>query len=205
MRVHHYQEIYPFIIIDEMYSESELEAIWEELNFLCYPSKLEKDPHKSGTAIDQDTKEPLKNNNCIWLDQCYSDRKYSNILSCNRKLFLNNLEIFKDHPNWFFQSFQCNRDNTLLSYYENGDFYKPHYDDAFCTVLTWFYKEPQRFTGGDLNLYYKGARTNIVCKNNRTVVFPSSIFHEVEPIRMEEKFLNTKNGRFCMTQFLSSQ
>lgn len=201
MNIKYYEEIFPYIIVDDMYDEQQLEYIWEELNFLCYDEKLEPDPDKTGGAYDKDGKY-LKRNKCIWLDKVYSDRKYSNVLTFNRKLFAENMKIFKAHSSWFFKYFQCTSDTTLLSYYENGDYYEPHYDTAMCTALTWFYKKPKSFVGGDITLFTDSTSVKIKCKNNRTLIFPSIILHSVDQIHMDEENMDVKKGRFCMTQFL---
>ena len=87
------------------------------------------------------------------------------------------------------------------SNYENNDEYKPHRDLARLTGITWFYREPKKFTGG--NLRFPEFDMEIECKHNRVIVFPSSIHHGVDKVGMEEKDMGKKLGRFTMTQFLS--
>jgi len=204
MKITHYNEVFPFIIIDEMYNSQELELVWEELDFLCHKQKFISDPHQAGTAIDEGGN-ALKQNKCFWIDAVYKERSSSNLLTVNRKLFDDKMGVIKSHPSWFFSLLNCNRDTTLLSYYENSDYYLPHDDDALVTSLTWFYKEPKKFSGGDLTLYYKDSKVQVECKNNRNLIFPSCVTHSVDQIHMDEKDLNKKMGRFCMTQFLSIQ
>ena len=111
-------------------------------------------------------------------------------------------EIFKKHPHWLFNHVSAlNEDNTLIMYYENNDEYKPHRDLARLTGITWFYREPKKFTGG--NLRFPRFDMEIECKHNRVIVFPSSIHHGVDKVGMEEKDMGKKLGRFTMTQFLS--
>jgi predicted 2-oxoglutarate/Fe(II)-dependent dioxygenase YbiX len=66
--------------------------------------------------------------------------------------------------------------------------------------LTWFYQEPKKYEGGDLILKDEDDILNIESLNNRLLIFPSRIWHQVTPI----KFNGTKmtDGRYCMTQFL---
>ena len=68
------------------------------------------------------------------------------------------------------------------------------------TGITWFYREPKKFTGG--NLRFPLFDMEIECKHNRVIVFPSSIYHGVDKIGMEEKDMGKKLGRFAMSQFL---
>jgi len=202
MDIEYCEEVFPFIIINNTYDEWELELIWEELNFLCYYEKLETDPYKSGTATSEDNI-PLKKNRCIWLDTLYKERDYSNILRVNRKLLCDRAKTIKQHPSWFFKSFDCDKDTTLVSYYENSDYYEKHSDSASATVLTWFYKEPKKFSGGDIHLHYEDLDIKVECVNNRTLIFPSAIKHSVDKIEMSEEDCGKKYGRICITQFLT--
>ena len=61
MNIQHYNEPFPYIIIDDYYDEKELEGIWEELRFLCYPDKLSKE---TAPAFDGNNK-ILKSNGRI--------------------------------------------------------------------------------------------------------------------------------------------
>jgi len=201
MIITHFNGLFPYITIENIYDDDELYLIWEELNFLCH-NKNFLPPEKSGTATDEG--KILKRNKCIWLDDFYSDRKNSNILELNKKaISLDNQEkIFRKNTSWFFKNIEPRRYNTLISYYENDDYYHPHKDCALVTALTWFYKEPKKFRGGDLLLHYDKEAFMIEVKTNIMVLFPSCITHSVTKIQMKEEDCNKKNGRFCMTQFL---
>ena len=113
-----------------------------------------------------------------------------------------NFALFKNHPSWWFKN-MCLPDSTVLfSYYENGDFYKAHADEFVATMLVWFYKEPKKFEGGDLEFPdYETADgiPKVEVRNNRILIFPSIIRHAVTPISMEEEDMGKKLGRFCMT------
>jgi Rps23 Pro-64 3,4-dihydroxylase Tpa1-like proline 4-hydroxylase len=93
-----------------------------------------------------------------------------------------------------------NYDATLISYYEEKDYYKAHTDSSILTYLYWCHKEPKKFEGGDLTLPELDA--DITYKNNRLVVFPSWRLHEVTPIKMiEEVHPYSGYGRYCITNF----
>ena len=68
------------MIIENFYNESELELVWEELNFLTKPGKL-MDAKDYGGVIDG------TNAKALVLDDIYENRQISNILTVNRKLF----------------------------------------------------------------------------------------------------------------------
>ena len=198
MEIKNFYEPFPYIIIDTYYNDAELTLIWEELNFLCYPSKLRRATAKSGGAQTPNG-QLLKLNYHSYLDGLYAFRDMSAILSINKKLFANNYEIFRQHDSWFFKNLHINKDNTQVGYYEENDEYKTHIDSSTITALTWLYKTPKRFTGGDLIL--PDYDTEIKVYNNRTFIFPSFIKHGVIPVSMKEQHRNTKSGRFCISQF----
>ena len=194
----YYNEPFPYILIDDFYNQSELDGIWEELDYLCHPKRMGRSSIKRGAATIEG--QSIKNTWDMFLDTFFISRDSSNILEINRKLI--NQEIFKNHPHWLFNHLDAlNEDNTQILYYENNDEYKPHRDLARLTGITWFYREPKKFTGG--NLIFPRFDMEIECKHNRVILFPSSIYHGVEKVSMEEKDMGKKLGRFTMTQFIS--
>ena len=64
----------------DLYNESELEYVWEELNFTIKPKKL-MDAKDYGGVIES------TNAKALVLDDIYQNRQISNILTVNRKLF----------------------------------------------------------------------------------------------------------------------
>lgn len=202
MKIYQNDDDFPYVIIENTYSKEELDLIWQELNFLCNENNflLPDDPNLESATKGSST---LKNNKSLWLDTFYSKRSSSNILNLNRIIFNQYPNIFQNHPSWIFSNFDCNKDTTLLSYYEDGGYYKNHKDNSFFTALTWFYSEPKKFSGGDFQLSFQDKIFEFEVKNNQTLIFPSIIPHEVSKVEMIEKYQNKKMGRFCMTQFLT--
>ena len=196
MKIDTYKGPFPYVLIEDLYTEEEETLIKKELDFFL-PSL--KGPDHTGTATHEG--EILKNNKGIFLDEVFTDRNLSYILNINRKTF-GVLEENKEkvgYDNWFFKNQKTYRDNTLISYYEKGDYYKIHDDHALYTVLTWFYKEPKSFTGGDF--VFADYDIRIECKNNMTIIFPSMIRHGVEDVEVDEDKLGQGYGRWCLTQF----
>lgn len=201
MKITNYENPFPYITIENTFKVDELNLIWDEIKFLYYSKKFNP-PEKTGGAYDTIDGEKVykKNNSGLWISDLYKELEFSNIHKVNRKIIESKEKIFKDHPSWFFRNLYFNQDNTLLSYYENNNFYDSHTDNAFLTCLTWFYKHPKKFEGG--NLTFTDYNVTIEVNNNCTVIFPSCIKHEVSKISMKKEDLNDLNGRLCMTQFI---
>lgn len=201
MKITNYTDPFPFITIEQTFDEEEINLMWNEIKFLYYANKFNP-PEKTGGAYDTiDGKKVYKKNNSgIWLSEIYKQPEFSNIFSVNRKIIENKEEIFSSHPSWFYKNIYFNEDNTLISYYENGGYYKEHTDNAYITCLTWFHKQPKKFKGG--NLVFTDYKIQIEVLNNCTVIFPSCIKHSVTEVEMVEKDCGDLNGRVCMTQFI---
>jgi Rps23 Pro-64 3,4-dihydroxylase Tpa1-like proline 4-hydroxylase len=192
--IHQIEEPFPFLKIENLYDKDELKLIWQELDFLT--TKLEN-PENTGAAKDNEGKS-LKNNSGLLLDDVYQKRNISNILSINTKLFLPEIiNAFSDLSFGYQNIKKTNYDRTLISYYENGGYYKSHEDIAMYTAITWFFKEPKAFVGGDF--YFTDYNLKIEIKNNITVLFPSFVKHSVDEVILENKNI-IGSGRYSMVQ-----
>jgi len=191
--IHKIKEPFPHLIIEDFYSEDELKLIWQELNFLTSANKL-LPANLNGLS--------KANHLSIVLDQIYSNRSISDILTVNRKTL--SKEILDDfvslnpllaHINL------VNTDLTKIKYYENYNGYKKHQDSARFTALTYFYKEPKAFEGGDL--HFNDFDYTIKLKNNMFVLFVGALWHESLPISLKQDGYITGKGKYTMTQFLN--
>ena len=72
--IKNHEHPFPYIIIENIYSDDELDLIWEELDFLCHPHKL-KEPSLSESAFDDDGL--MKKNKLLFLDSVYSCLLYT--------------------------------------------------------------------------------------------------------------------------------
>lgn len=189
---------FPHLIIKNLYDEKELELIWEELNFLTKPQNFLKDDR--GTDVDENNL-PKSRSKSIHLDGIYADRITSNILLVNRKLFEEKFidEFSKISPMCKSILYQ-NQDSTKIRYYEDEDEYLPHVDIFNYTAITFFFREPKLFEGGDL--YFPDFDYYFNCNNNHTILFPSCILHAAKKVFLKEKFHCSGKGRYSMMQFL---
>jgi len=201
VKIKEYTDPFPYVIIEDLYNKEELKLIWEELDFLCYSHKL-LPPNQTGSARLHKLVEAKKNAG-VFLEQIYYNPDTSNIMRVSQKIFEYITGDYKKINSWFCQNSNTEGLSTLVSYYENGDYYYPHQDSNLITILNWFFKEPKKFSGG--NLYFPDFSIDVKLRNNTTIIFPGMIRHAVEDIRMDEKHHNKKLGRFCISQFLSQK
>ena len=190
------KEPFPHLIVENMYTEEELKLIWEELEFLNKPEKLQ-DPENYGASK---TEEKYNTNaKAIVLDWAYSNRNTSNILKINRKLF-NYSKIYSELSPYHIKFLYCNWDITKIRYYHDKEFYLPHCDAKFDTLAcTYFYKEPKKFNGGEL--FFPEYEYTVECKNNSCIIFPSYFMHGVSEVKISDQNYYSGFGRYCMIQF----
>lgn len=192
-----------YITFQNIYDDCELEMIWQEAVFLCHEHKL-LDPNETGTDRQFDGT-PKKNNKGLWVDSIYCNRNTSNYLRLYRKginLICNDKDILTNIDINLKLFFNCNVDATLMSYYENNGFYESHIDRSCYTYVFWLFKEPKKFSGG--NIFLSELNQTIDVKSNMAVLFPSWLEHEVDKISMCDTIEKYKcNGRFAFTTFFN--
>jgi Rps23 Pro-64 3,4-dihydroxylase Tpa1-like proline 4-hydroxylase len=188
---------FPYLKVRNFFNPEELRLVWQELDFLTHFDKMnppsqtgQKDPH-------------MKNNVGVFLEQVYVDRKYSNILRLNRKLFSDVIISSYESLHYTHRYLgACNSDSTLVSYYENSGYYKSHMDLSVVTSIIWLYKEPKRFEGGDL--IFTNFEETVNVENNMMIMFPSCVHHEVTSIEMPIDVVPyTGYGRYALTNFVT--
>jgi predicted 2-oxoglutarate/Fe(II)-dependent dioxygenase YbiX len=195
------------IVIDNFYSEDQLNEIGDELKFLTKPSIMEEDKDKLQAAVDLDGNF-ITTKAGVWVDTVFRDWKHSALISHPMKNFGKQETVDKiiSYNSLFSLFYHCNIRTHLLSYYENAGYYSKHVDAAVFTVLSYFHKEPKAFTGGDIILHNRDntRKANVEIKNNRVIIIPSCTMHEVEKLEMTSKKLSGE-GRYCCAIFLTVQ
>jgi hypothetical protein len=184
------REYFEYIVIDNFYNKNELKEIYKEINFL-FNFKLSFE--KTLTATSQ-YGSFLKEGHGLFLDNFYKEnRKKSNILNLNRKLF--NKKILKEAKKvnlYFNHLFRCNTDHTLLNFYENNGYYNTHEDASVITAITMF--KIGNFKGGNFII----NKDEIEFKENRMILFAGCLPHKAKPI-----FCDKDNYRITTAQFLN--
>jgi hypothetical protein len=193
------------VVIDNFYTEDQLKEIMIELTWLTKPSVM-LDERNLGAAHETNGKF-LTSKNGVFLEKVFINWKHSALIS--HGMTQTNSQEFKDkllEYNTMFKSlFECSSRSHLLSYYENSQYYKPHRDAFFFTVLNYFFTEPKQFEGGELVVYSCNSKkeATIEPKHNRTVVILSSTMHEAKEIKSKFDQKLSGNGRYCNAIFLS--
>jgi len=193
---------FPHAIVSDFYSENELSLIWKELDFLTSPDKFIKSGKELQTALNPlDNSTYIANSYGITLDNIYPSRNISNILTIAQKIYEPSLiEKFASLDPLMGHIKYINRDCTKIKYYEDGTYYLPHFDVSRFTSVTYLFKEPKKFSGGNLN--FPDFDYTIEIKNNMMVLFVGSIMHESTLLSMEDKSHMSGNGKYCITKFM---
>ena len=198
---------YPFVVIDNYYNEQELKSVWAELDFF---STSPVNIHRAETTVvakfldgQPRSKAYRWYPNSIYKHSDYYPKTLSSIQNFTYKLRTKQIReaIIKCPP--YSRSFiTSNTDNTIINYYDESDHYRAHHDTVLWTQVTWLYKEPKKFEGGDFDFPESGIEIKL--KNNRSVLFPSCYLHRVSPIKMIEQVNELGWGRWCITTFISN-
>ena len=194
----------PYVRIDNTFTEDELPKIWQELDYYCATKELALPGHGTGGAkIAEDEGDAyLKNNYGVFLHELWNNKNFSFLLKYGRKFFDGDNVIDITNCNIHMRAFHLsNYDTALLSYYEDSHYYDMHFDMAQYTCVTWLYKEPKAFGGGEF--VFNDSGIEIECTNNTTIIFPSYYYHEVKPIVMNQEYDEVMHGhgRFTLSQW----
>lgn len=186
MKLNYVKTPYPHVLIDNYFADGEVAQVWSELQILSRHLKPSSET-MSATFPDGTIK---KKNSGVFLTDVYKNLMVSPIFSFNRKIF--NKAVVEEITGFdrVFGYFPVtNSDNTLVQFYQNGDYYKPHHDTCLYTLVVAFYKTPRAYGGGIL----KFGDYEIDLKHNQAVFFPSYVQHEVtEIISNQEDVVNNR-------------
>jgi len=186
------------VVVDNWYNKSEFKRVCKELDFYTDRNKLIT--QHGNVAV----KDGIDQADCyrVSIERNYTQegRKMSDILNLMDKFRTDEFHKHIFDTCKIYRGFEYTTvDSTLISYYEDTQYYKPHADLAKYSVLIWVFKEPKKFTGGDLIL--TDLDLKIECKNNRMVLFPGMCLHEVTEIKMKKGKNKLGDGRWCIVHF----
>ncbi len=191
---------YPYVVIDNWYTKPEEKAVWKELEFYnSLPNHIID--RAENTAVAKNQGKSLGKSYRWYLDFLYTqDGRYqSAILNCLYKATSPELLLSTKDFDPYHNMIKSSTDiASLISYYENNDYYDEHFDTYNWTLLIWYFKQPKKFEGG--NFILTGPKDEIECKHNRAILFPCSYNHKITPVTMNNND-DEKNGRYTITHF----
>ena len=193
-----FKKPFPHLVVNNFYNKEELKLIWEELKFYTKPDKL-LDAKDYGGVVSH------TNSRALILDEVYKNRKFSNILTVNRKLFISDtLNLFAEIEDCCSIAKDCNYDVTKVRYYHNKEYYKSHTDRAFqFLAFSYFNKEPKKFSGGEL--YFPKYKYKYECENNSMIIFPGWVEHGVSEVKIKDSDYYDGYGRYSITNFFGNK
>ncbi|MBC8554843.1 MAG: hypothetical protein H8D23_34970, partial [Candidatus Brocadiales bacterium] len=182
-------EPFHYIVVENLWTDKEHKEMFDEMLFLENKS-LFKPPEETGTAKHEDGTNK-KINTGRFIDEVWQNRDYSDILKHNRKLF-KVFENKKIEDSWYYDGLNFNSDSTLVSYYEDACYYESHRDLTVATAVSWFFKEPKKFKGGEIT--FTDYDLTFEVTNDLTIMFPSNIKHEVSEISIDDEYKGKQYG-----------
>jgi Rps23 Pro-64 3,4-dihydroxylase Tpa1-like proline 4-hydroxylase len=203
-KINIFKEPFPHLIIENFYTNEELELIWEEFKFLTRPGKLYEPGFVHG-AWDAEKQEFMTKSRSLSLDSAYNDKNLSNIITVTQKLFNHGfLNIFFDKFPQHKKILYTNYCITKARYYHNGDYYEPH-TDIFHDFLafSYFNKEPRKFLGGEL-FFPEYGDYEFKCLNNSLILLPSCVTHGVKLVSIDDEDYYSGHGRYCISHFFGA-
>ena len=198
MNVTSHRDPTPHIRIKDIFPDDILHSIWNEIDEL-HQHLLP--PKETGSAHSNN--QLLKQNSGLYLYKHYGDNSRDSQIA-------NAIHNVVFHPQivdaWCYDHLSkmikiTNWETVLLSYYNEGDLYRPHHDVAMFTTLIWLWREPKAFTGGDLKLNQYDHM--IKAENNSGIIFLSPEIHSVSSVIKTNHWLNKMDnyGRYCISHF----
>tara|TARA_R110002020_G_C16034856_1_gene753218 strand:- start:100 stop:771 length:672 start_codon:yes stop_codon:yes gene_type:complete len=185
-----------YVCVENLYTKKELHYIKNEVKNIDYifdsvPAIQERRTQTSGKYEDGS---PKMTGNGTRLDNLYSQREYSPILTFNRKIFNNGVgEKFEEsHPANIAYP-RVNKDYTVLNRYSYGDEYGSHFDHSSFSALTFLSLSENKMVGGELVFTDDDISFKFV--DNFCVIFPSWVPHHITKIKSKDVF------RYSIAQF----
>lgn len=185
---------FPYLIVENTFSHDEMNLIWEELEFINQPHKVnsilnESNPNFNCKKIN--LKEVFKALDCSSISNLYkhflSQDLYDQVSKLNFGYNLIALANYHD---------------IIVNYYCDENFEKIHRDNCLFTCLTSLYKEPKKFSGG--NIKFDMFNIKVELKNNSTLIFPSFVHTSINEVKMVND-IQYGNGQYYIKTLISQR
>jgi len=194
--VQHKLQDFGYLCISDLYTKKELGSIKNEIKNLNYIMDTVPDVQKKRDATSDKNEDgsPKMTGNGIPIDNLYSTRAYSAILSFNRKIFVDPIasKMAETHPsNVAFK--RLNDDYSLLNRYSSGDEYLTHFDVSSFSAVTFFSVGRNKVLGGEL--VFSDYDISFKFKDNFCIIFPSWVEHHANKVKSKNTY------RYSLSQF----
>ena len=189
----------PYLRVEDFFTDVQLnQLILPEIEYLSKSTKM-RSAEDTGSARDREGNITKKNSG-VFIEELYRDSSMSEISTVLKQFWNTKVCGAIESVGPWNRSFrQCNTTATLLSYYQDGDYYLPHIDDCHYTLLIWLWKEPRQFEGG--TFIFNDTKEKLPMKNNSAVLFPSCYSHEVKKVTMKDLSPFNGMGRYTISRF----
>lgn len=165
-----------YLVIDNFFSPEELVEVTMEAKEI---RRFALSPKDTDTASDG-SGGFLKTGTGIFIDDLYqANRSASGILNYFQKIF--SLDFYKETVKFdvIFNFLKiASHDRTLVNYYNQGEVYSAHVDNACLTAIC-FLRDGE-FTGG--TFCFPQQNVELESRHNRVVIFPSCALHKTTPM-----------------------
>lgn len=206
MRIQRVDRPLKYFIVDDFMSPELSEAMIDEivrLRPLMQPGKM-RTHDRGGKFVGEDTSEKKRNFDCF-LDAAFKDNRAQSVMlsNLNRLVFAPELmKAYVESGDMLFSYLlpRANFDQTHLSAYGNGHYYRKHIDlpPCFLTANVMLCTDPKRFSGGDFEIHWSANHVDkIEFRPRRMVLFPSAITHCVTDIQMDDS-IEFRDWRFTV-------
>lgn len=189
MKIELCNEPFEHILIKDSYNDEQLSSVHKELDEI-FPHL--KDPKYTMSAEEKGGQYKKKNKG-IFLDYDYKGKE-SVIMQYRDSFF----DVIVDNYNYEKSNYQL---KSLLSYYEDGDYYKSHVDKSIYTMVTFLCKDNSKFSGGQL--FFPDYNWSIDPIDNVTIIFDSHTYHQVLLISIHDN--SDRYGRYSITSFFDEK
>ncbi len=206
MRIQRVDRPMKYFIVDDFIPTPLADAMIEEvvrLRPVMQPGMM-RTHQKGGQFVGESVSEKKRNFDCF-LDATYREnRPQSVILSNMNKLFFapELVKAYADTGDMLYSYLlpRANFDQTHLSAYGNGHYYRKHIDlpPCFLTANVMLSTDPKQFTGGDFQIHWSANHIDTLeFRPRRMILFPSAITHCATDVQMPED-LDFRHWRFTI-------
>jgi|LakMenEpi03Aug12_release.lakeMendotaPanAssembly.Ray.scaffolds.fasta_scaffold784457_1 Rps23 Pro-64 3,4-dihydroxylase Tpa1-like proline 4-hydroxylase len=197
MKINVFTHPFEHVIIENYFEDNELKDIFCELEAIFkFKEKTNslhvwnKSARKQGSFLS----------NRIAFNISYFAKDKNSITEKHfEKLFSLKISEYLFKNTYFCNFLKCVNDTgVVVGVYQEGDYYKPHYDTGIITALSHIWYEDYKFEGGEL--YFPDYNNyTLTPKNNNLIIFPSHITHGVKDITSVSKHNDILHNRISLT------